>query len=360
MSKMSVVQSSNSIYSTYISTIDHLPCDIVRSLWLVQSCNISAEKEKSKLHHFLQKYKPGSLSSLPEEEVQQIGTKYSQLKQRILKCNEEALAEIESLHAQLVAHNEELDRTIANAEASEVPPAENLTVNQAELRAQLNQHYEKHPLTSQVEALQEQKLSKNVIVRQVKGLAKLKIIFKIPKAKRKELSNDNNSATNFGDIEAVGDDVPLESSKLLFNSIEQDSIHHQTRKSQFRKKPKRTESKPSILLERNTRGAGASRKSLDVVPQIEMEEYEEPTPEPEPEQYCFCKQPSFGDMIACDNRKCPNGEWFHYKCVGLLNKVEARKYTKQKWYCSNGCEQEAADLENKRKMKIAKKRKRSW
>ena len=36
----------------------------------------------------------------------------------------------------------------------------------------------------------------------------------------------------------------------------------------------------------------------------------------------FCKQPSFGNMISCDNESsCPNGEWFHYKCVGILNRV---------------------------------------
>ena len=33
-------------------------------------------------------------------------------------------------------------------------------------------------------------------------------------------------------------------------------------------------------------------------------------------------------MISCDNESsCPNGEWFHYKCVGILNRVVALKYT---------------------------------
>ena len=42
-------------------------------------------------------------------------------------------------------------------------------------------------------------------------------------------------------------------------------------------------------------------------------------------------------MISCDNESsCPNGEWFHYKCVGILNRVVALKYTtgKESWYCS--------------------------
>lgn len=57
------------------------------------------------------------------------------------------------------------------------------------------------------------------------------------------------------------------------------------------------------------------------------------------ELYCFCRQESFGDMIACDNDKCSNGEWFHYRCVGLRNRVEALKFTtgKQAWFCLDEC-----------------------
>lgn len=32
--------------------------------------------------------------------------------------------------------------------------------------------------------------------------------------------------------------------------------------------------------------------------------------------YCICQKVSFGDMVACDNDKCPY-EWFHWECVGL-------------------------------------------
>lgn len=42
--------------------------------------------------------------------------------------------------------------------------------------------------------------------------------------------------------------------------------------------------------------------------------------------YCFCRQVSFGEMIACDNSKCKY-EWFHYKCVGLTAEPTG------KWYC---------------------------
>ncbi|GLB35198.1 putative germ-line stem cell division [Lyophyllum shimeji] len=49
------------------------------------------------------------------------------------------------------------------------------------------------------------------------------------------------------------------------------------------------------------------------------------TPE---ETYCYCKQGSFGEMIACDNKKCPI-EWYHVGCVGLQTTPEGMKT----WYC---------------------------
>ena len=35
-------------------------------------------------------------------------------------------------------------------------------------------------------------------------------------------------------------------------------------------------------------------------------------------KYCTCQSVSYGDMVACDNDKCPY-EWFHWGCVGLLS-----------------------------------------
>lgn len=51
--------------------------------------------------------------------------------------------------------------------------------------------------------------------------------------------------------------------------------------------------------------------------------------------YCFCQQPSEGEMIACDNEACPT-EWFHLECVALA------RAPKNSWYCSEGCKRQAA------------------
>lgn len=31
--------------------------------------------------------------------------------------------------------------------------------------------------------------------------------------------------------------------------------------------------------------------------------------------YCYCQQPSFGEMVGCENGDCPT-EWFHYEVRG--------------------------------------------
>ncbi|KAL4135302.1 hypothetical protein QTP88_006920 [Uroleucon formosanum] len=50
--------------------------------------------------------------------------------------------------------------------------------------------------------------------------------------------------------------------------------------------------------------------------------------DPNEPTYCLCKQVSFGEMIACDNRDCAT-KWFHFECVSLIT------VPKGKWFCPN-------------------------
>ena len=57
--------------------------------------------------------------------------------------------------------------------------------------------------------------------------------------------------------------------------------------------------------------------------------YEDENGEVDDTLYCFCRQISFGQMVACDNGdNCPY-EWFHFECVGLTEQP------KGSWYCSD-------------------------
>ena len=63
--------------------------------------------------------------------------------------------------------------------------------------------------------------------------------------------------------------------------------------------------------------------------------------------YCKCKKPSFGDMIECENPRCPNGQWFHYSCVDIS---EGKEPTSE-WYCCTKCKEEAKNLKKKKRKK---------
>ena len=47
--------------------------------------------------------------------------------------------------------------------------------------------------------------------------------------------------------------------------------------------------------------------------------------EDESRLWCYCEQPSFGQMVMYDNKKCPIS-WFHFECLRI------RTPPKGKWY----------------------------
>nr|CAD2138352.1 unnamed protein product [Meloidogyne enterolobii] len=53
---------------------------------------------------------------------------------------------------------------------------------------------------------------------------------------------------------------------------------------------------------------------------------EEGEEETDDRAWCYCKQGSAGNMVACDSKNCPY-EWFHYECVGITQPPKGR------WYC---------------------------
>ena len=46
--------------------------------------------------------------------------------------------------------------------------------------------------------------------------------------------------------------------------------------------------------------------------------------------WCYCNEPSFGEMIQCNNAKCTI-KWFHFECLRI------RCPPKGKWYCPSCC-----------------------
>ncbi len=56
------------------------------------------------------------------------------------------------------------------------------------------------------------------------------------------------------------------------------------------------------------------------------------------DEWCICKKAYIGDedgMIACNNTYCPNGIWFHFKCMDMTR--ETVPATGMQWFCSVHC-----------------------
>lgn len=67
--------------------------------------------------------------------------------------------------------------------------------------------------------------------------------------------------------------------------------------------------------------------------------------------YCVCQGASFGNMIACDNKKCiDRSNWFHMVCVDL----DPTQDPPETWYCPSCVEHDAADVpENQYRKPVA-------
>ncbi|CUM49307.1 uncharacterized protein AC631_03896 [Debaryomyces fabryi] len=300
----SVVQHSSSINSAFISTVDHLPCDVIRSLWLVQACNVSLDHQKTKLNSLLLKLQAPNQEGVDKKEII---PEILLIKKKLRVLNDESIEESKALYNQLITHKlslkDELQQlhTIANSSRESGMEIDHNSANN-QLRAQLKEHYRAHPLVSQREALKEQ--SMRTKVNSIRAPSGIKLVLKIPNKK----------------------------GSLSTNRV----------KKPAQKKDKSKKSRQQVIL-----------------PQPEPMFESAPAVEEDNNVYCFCKQPSFGDMIGCDNEEsCPNGDWFHYKCVGLLNRVDALKYTtgKQKWFCSDHCR--SVVMGNKKESDSKKKKKR--
>jgi hypothetical protein len=73
------------------------------------------------------------------------------------------------------------------------------------------------------------------------------------------------------------------------------------------------------------------------------------------ELYCICNLPSYGNMIACDGKKCPNpSQWYHLECVGFSDGRHP-----DTWLCPECDPKSFAEFKNKKKKNGNKPRSKS-
>ncbi|KAI8812259.1 hypothetical protein BJ742DRAFT_752892 [Cladochytrium replicatum] len=97
------------------------------------------------------------------------------------------------------------------------------------------------------------------------------------------------------------------------------SMHPQKKKLKRTKTNLGSSPTPTLSAEAYSSASSPERTLVD---DDEMDN----SPDTDEQLYCFCRQVSYGEMIACDGEDCPN-EWFHLECVGLT------ETPKGSWFC---------------------------
>lgn len=90
-------------------------------------------------------------------------------------------------------------------------------------------------------------------------------------------------------------------------------------------RPKSTTASSSGAASESTPSEPASEPEEEV---SDEEEEDEEDDDDDNRRYCFCNERSYGEMVACENDKCPY-EWFHLACVGMKKAPDDDEV----WYC---------------------------
>ena len=83
---------------------------------------------------------------------------------------------------------------------------------------------------------------------------------------------------------------------------------------------------PEIIGKWYTRKAVADESGVVQLPVIEASTQETDDAEDPTKLWCYCSQPTYGNMVLCDNYECTI-QWFHFDCLRI------HCPPKGKWYC---------------------------
>lgn len=301
-----IVEFIRSGNNNLVSTLDHLPCDIIRSLWLVQMMNLKTTRLEAKISHLL---KQTPLNIKEVNRTKQLMLKY----QLESECESKHLVSIVENHLDILNDDRVLNKLLSD----KLP---GWTSEAVESRWNDWREYKKKFIENR-KANPEKNIF-NDSFNDMNNQSNLKIKITLKK------QNTKNPTTNI--------------------------------KTQLKHKKPVVKLNKVVKIEKNVKST--TTKSEMVVKKVQKEEIVEvPPPPPQPpvevvqpvvenkveERYCFCNGPSFGRMVACEYDKCSH-EWFHFKCVGLTNEPTGL------WFCSETCKTKFHDKSKK------KKKRRRW
>lgn len=285
--------------NNFVSTLDHLPCELTRSLWFIQMMNLRNTRNEAKLK--LEYLKPEN-----DRNYQTI----RRLQKLLLRNSEELVEESKYLISFLSDHLELLsdDLNIIRDLKDKLPGWTSEAVERrwnewGQFKLEYLQRVKDRKQNKYDKCVEE--FAKTVVSKQTSRTVQ-----------QPKLSSDLKIKINLKNI------------KL------KTGLKKQTVKP--KKEPKQDLKLPLIHIP-----SVSKAKEL-----VDQQTTQLVTEKPVEERYCFCNGPSFGRMVACEYDKCPH-EWFHFKCVGLTSEPKGN------WFCSDTCRDkyDAAQLRKKQRKK---------
>ena len=146
---------------------------------------------------------------------------------------------------------------------------------------------------------------------------------------------------------------PYNENSLSNINLEKNNLDEYSRSSDYSKRRKENSNaaNKNLLGNKKNRSKSMKTKKLGAVGEYneDIGNVLHANEQASTERFCICHQPSYGNMIQCENPECNKGKWFHYACVGIDN--EKAEILKKEWYCSEECKQNARRLKEKNSKK---------
>lgn len=324
--------------NNFVSTLDHLPCDITRSLWIIQMMGLKNDRLKVKFNTLL--------NDLNRDEKELL-----RINENILRNAREADREAKYAISILNNHLNILE-----------DDCNILDILKEKLKGWTSEAVEKRWIewnSFKKKILNENRRKSDEGVLETFSINEeiTKVEQNIETKKHSIIKNSSNKNRNGGLKIKLSLKPDTKSSKVKNSG--------KKRKESFHLPPNKKSKQDIAVVKHSDRskdrktniGGNDKKKNIDnkeithptIEPIIEVENIISKPLKIEPETYCFCNGPSFGRMVACDNEKCLR-QWFHFKCVGLTQEPNGL------WFCSKSCE----DQFNLSKVRKQKKKKRRW
>ncbi|CCH58721.1 hypothetical protein TBLA_0A09360 [Henningerozyma blattae CBS 6284] len=294
----------------FLGTLDHLPAELIRSLWLLQYLNVSNESNNN-------------------------STPASDVTNPTLVRNSRHLV-VKYLH-DLITHQEEKIRlentflqTLLKNRSHELLQKNNLKHSQNG----------KHPIGKHQHSHNKQPLKKRLTVKITLNPPSVAPVLSTKESKISPIINDSTPIIK----KKRGRRPKLQQQQILEESVvpplsrlsNTQIQSHKLRSVKQKINPIPSDDTLKINLNNKKIKGKWKKTSQPITPT-------EPT-------YCYCNDVSYGKMVACDNDDCKI-EWFHYNCIkkdmassnptsissAIDNNTQEINLNK-KWFCSKDCE----------------------